>query len=192
MQQHAHTAQWETTTGLSREEFEKFTRYCNTSDNGIDNRNRAIMLGFTEEDARIAPGAIVRIKKPGGIGKNSYVGLYSYVNGIIKIGANVLIGPHCSIAGGNHLFDVKTQSFTVARAKDELGITIGDGSWLASGCTVTAGANVGKCNLICANTVITRPTPDYAIMAGTPGKQIGSIDPKTGEYRWFKTAALGS
>ena len=177
---------WETTTGLSREEFEKFTRYCNLSENCIDNRNRARVLGFPNENVRIAIGAIVRIRPPGGIGRNSFVGLYCYVNGIVKIGENVLIGPHCSIAAGNHKFDVKTQSFTVARSKDDLGIAIGDGCWLATGCTVTAGANIGKCNLICANSVVTKPTPDYAIMAGTPARQIGSIDPKTGEYRWFK------
>jgi acetyltransferase-like isoleucine patch superfamily enzyme len=178
---------WETQTGLSREEFEKMVLFCNKSDNNIDNVNRARILGFTEEGARIAPGAIVRIRKPGGIGKNSYVGLYTYVNGTVKIGENVLIGPHCSLAAGNHRFSPKTQCFTVDRAKDELGIVIGDGSWLATGCTITAGANVGKCNLICANSVVTKPTPDYAIMAGTPAKQVGRIDPQTGEYHWFKS-----
>jgi acetyltransferase-like isoleucine patch superfamily enzyme len=183
----AHAAEdWQTTTGLSREEFEKFTRFCNMSEDCIDNRNRARILGFKEDNVRISIGAVVRIRPPGGIGRNSYVGLYCYVNGIVKIGENVLIGPHCSLAGGNHKFDVKTQSFTVARSKDDLGIVIGDGSWLATGVTVTAGANIGKCNLICANTVVTKPTRDYAIVAGTPARQVGSIDPQTGEYRWFK------
>ncbi len=178
---------WETQTGLSREEFEKFTMYSSRSDNAIDNRNRALILGFKNEDVRIAPGAVIRIRAPGGIGRNSYVGLHCYVNGIVKIGENVLIGPHCSIAGGNHLFSPKLQNFTVDRAKDDLGIVIGDGSWLASGVTVTSGSNIGKCNLICANSVITKPTPDYAIMAGTPAKQIGRIDAETGEYIWFKS-----
>ena len=64
-------------------------------------------------------------------------------------------------------------------------ITIGDGSWLASGCTVTSGVTIGRANLICANSVVTKSTPDYAIMAGTPARQIGEIDPETGEYHWF-------
>ncbi|PIE04862.1 MAG: transferase, partial [Spirochaetales bacterium] len=29
-------------------------------------------------------------------------------------------------------------------------------------------------------------TPDYAIMAGTPARQIGTIDKKTGEYIWLE------
>ena len=62
---------------------------------------------------------------------------------------------------------------------------IGQGSWLASGVTVTAGVKIGKKNLICANSVVTKSTADYAIMAGTPAKQIGRIEPETGEYIWL-------
>jgi len=180
------TDEWKTLTGLSRDEFEKMTAYCNRSDNKYDNRNRAIALGFTEPDITVAPGAIIRIKPPGRIGKNTFIGLYAYINGAVVIGENVLIGPHCSIAGGNHKFDPKTKSFGL-REKDDLGITVGDGSWLASGVTVTAGAIIGRGNLICANAVVTKSTPDFAIMAGTPAKQIGSINPDTGEYQWIRS-----
>lgn len=115
---------------------------------------------------RIAPGAIVRIgANP--IGENSFIGLYCYVNGDVRIGRNVLIGPYCSLPAGNHKFDPATQSFATKRDAAKP-IVIGDGSWLASGCTVTGGVTVGRCNLICANSVVTHDTPDYAIMAGTP------------------------
>lgn len=33
--------------------------------------------------------------------------------------------------------------------------------------------------------MITRDTPDYAIMAGTPARQIGRINSETGDYIWF-------
>ncbi len=168
--------------GVSADEFAMLTRYCHLSDNGPDDERRARLMGFGD-GVKIAPGAIVRI---GGnaIGTNSFIGLYSYVNGDVRIGKNVLIGPHCSLPAGNHLFDPVAQAFT--RRDVAKPIVIGDGSWLASGCTVTNGVTVGKCNLICANAVVTHDTPDYAIMAGTPAKQIGRIDPETGEYRWNK------
>ena len=70
---------------LSEEEFRKFTLYCNQSNNYDDDTERARILGQTNQDVRIAPGAIVRIKG-NQIGKNSFVGLYSYVNGDIQIG----------------------------------------------------------------------------------------------------------
>ncbi len=169
--------------GISDEEFERFTRYCNASDNREDNERRARLLGFGD-GVQIAPGAVVRIgSNP--IGRNSFVGLYCYLNGDVRIGENVLIGPHCSLPAGNHRFDPETGSFATKRDVARP-ITIGDGCWLASGCTVTNGVTVGRANLICANSVVTHDTPDYAIMAGTPARRIGSIDPETGEYRWLK------
>ena len=105
--------------------------------------------------------------------------------GDVRIGRNVLIGPYCSLPAGNHKFDPATQSFATKRDAAKP-IVIGDGSWLASGCTVTGGVTVGRCNLICANSVVTHDTPDYAIMAGTPARRIGEIDPESGEYRYWK------
>ena len=174
---------WTTRTGLTREEFEKFTLYVNRSDNHIDNENRARALGFTQENLRIAPGAIVRVTDPTKIGAHSFIGLYTYVNGDVTIGEGVAIGPHCSLSAGNHVFSPEHKDF---RHAHEFGpIVIGDGSWLAAGCMVTAGVTVGKCNLVCANTVVTKDTPDYAIVAGTPGRVIGRIDPETGAYEWL-------
>lgn len=177
-------AAWQTRTGLSEENFARFTRYCNASDNDIDNANRARVLGFTGRNVRIAPGAIVRIgeNQPG---DNVFIGLYCYVNGDVTIGANVLIGPHCSITAGHHAFDPVKGWFAARTAKEANPIVIGEGSWLASGCVVTAGVHLGRCNLVCANAVVTRDSEDYTILAGTPARPIGRVDPATGEYRWL-------
>ena len=172
--------------GIDEEEFERFTRYCCLSDNREDNLRRARLLGFGD-DVQIAPGAVVRIGS-NRIGAGSFIGLYCYLNGDVRIGRNVLIGPHCSLPAGNHRFDPETRSFAVKRDAPRP-ITVDDGSWLGSGCTVTNGVTIGCANLICANSVVTRDTPDFAIMAGTPARQIGRIDPETGEYHWFHKGA---
>jgi acetyltransferase-like isoleucine patch superfamily enzyme len=101
---HSAPSPWQTRTGLSEDEFARFTRYCNASDNEIDNANRACVLGFTGGNVRVAPGAIVRIgsNQPS---ENVFIGLYCYGNGDVTIGENVLIGPHCSITAGHHAFD---------------------------------------------------------------------------------------
>jgi acetyltransferase-like isoleucine patch superfamily enzyme len=57
-----------------------------------------------------------------------------------------------------------------------------------AGVIVTAGVTVGKSNVICANSVVTKNTPDYAIIAGTPGRVVGTIDPTTGSYNWLKNS----
>lgn len=107
----------------------------------MDNLRRAELLGFGG-GVRIRAGAIVLHRREP-IGENSFIGLYCYVNGDVRIGRNVLIGPYCSLPAGNHKFDPATQSFATKRDAAKP-IVIGDGSWLASGCTVTGGVTVGR------------------------------------------------
>jgi acetyltransferase-like isoleucine patch superfamily enzyme len=170
---------------MSDELFLQLTEYCNRSDNAQDNRRRAIALGFTGEGVLVAPGAILRIPQAQ-VGENVFFGLYTYANGNVTVGNNVLIGPHCSIAAGNHKFDPATGWFSARTERDgDDSIVIGDGCWLASKVTVTGGVRLGKANLVCAGAVVTRSTPDYAIMAGVPARQVGEIDPVNGEYVWY-------
>lgn len=170
---------------MNDELFVQLTEYCNNSDNQTDNRRRAKTLGFDKEGILVAPGCIIRIPREQ-VGTNVFFGLYSYINGNVTVGSNVLIGPHCSVAAGNHKFDPATGWFSARTEPDgDDSIVIGDGCWLASKVTVTGGVKLGRANLICAGAVVTKSTSDYAIMAGVPARQVGRIDPKTGEYIWF-------
>ena len=166
------------------ETFKDFTEYFTKTANREGNLARAEIYGYGD-GVMIAIGAVLtggNIK----IGKNSFIGLYTYVNGKVNIGENVLIGPRCSIAAGNHKYNAKTGWFSDRSDGDyDNTITIGDGSWLASSVTVTSGVTIGKANLICAGAVVTKDTEDYAIMAGVPAKKIGHIDPESGEYVYY-------
>ena len=167
------------------EEYAAYVRLTSMSDNGEDDRRRADCLGLGGRGNMVAPGAILRIP-PEQVGSDIFFGLYVYANGNVTVEDHVLIGPHCSIAAGNHKFDPATGYFSARTEKDyDNSIVIGYGSWLASNVTVTAGVKIGRANLVCAGAVVTRSTPDYAIMAGIPAKQVGRIDPETGEYIWF-------
>ena len=77
--------QWQSSQGLSEQTFTEHTLLANASDDCHDNAKRAQILGFTAAEVKIAPGAIVRIGE-NQIGENSFVGLYSYVNGDVHIG----------------------------------------------------------------------------------------------------------
>ena len=170
---------------MDDEMFRVLTEYCNQSNNRQGDTMRAEILGLGGRDIQVAPGAIIRIPKDQ-IGRNVYIGLYSYLNGNVTIGDNTLIGPHCSVAAGNHKFDPATGYFSARTEKDgDDSIVIGEGSWLASNVTITAGVKLGRANLVCAGAVVTKSTPDYAIMAGIPAAPVGRIDPVTGDYCWF-------
>lgn len=169
---------------LSEEEFRKFTLYTTQSNNFEDDTLRATIIGFTNEGVRIAPGVIVRIGE-NQIGRHSYVGLYSYVNGDVTIGENVLIGPHVSIVASNHLYDPTTDHFSDRSCTTQGKVTIEDGVWLTSGAVITPGVTIGRCALVCANSVVTKNVEPYSIVAGSPAKVIGHIDRQTGEYIWL-------
>lgn len=170
---------------IDDEMFRTLTEYCNRGDNGPDNLHRAELLGLGGRGIMVAPGAIIRVPLDQ-IGKNCFIGLYSYLNGNVTVGDNCLIGPHCSLAAGNHKFDPATGWFSARTEADgDDSIVVGAGSWLASNVMISAGVKLGRANLCCAGAVVTKSTPDYAIMAGVPAKQVGRIDPETGEYHWF-------
>jgi len=52
-------------------------------------------------------------------------------------------------------------------------IHIGKSVWIAAGAIISGGVTIGNGVIIAANTVVTKDIPDYAIVAGTPGKIIG-------------------
>lgn len=114
---------------LSDELFTALTAYANQSDNETDNRRRADALGFGGREIRVAPGAIVRVHDKEKIGRNVFIGLYTYINGNVTIGENTLIGPNCSLAAGNHKFDARTGWFSARTEEDgDDSIRIGAGS----------------------------------------------------------------
>lgn len=169
---------------LSEEEFRKFTLYTTQSNNFEDDNSRAKILGFINERVRIAPGAIVRIGE-NQIGARSFVGIYSYVNGDVTIGENVLIGPHASIVGSNHVYSPEDDFFSGRSDPVKGKVVIEDGVWLTSGVVITPGVTIGRCSLVCANSVVTNDVAPYSIVGGTPALLLGKIDRITGKYIWF-------
>jgi len=166
------------------EEFKKLTEYTILTNNVEFDIKRAEIMGIPAKGVKIAMGASVRIPLEQ-IGENAYIGLYSYVNGNVTLGKNILIGPHCSVVAGNHKYSPETDWFSARTEGDgDDSIVIYDGCWLASNVTVTGGVKMGKCTLCCAGSVITKSTEPYSIMAGVPAKKIGHIDPETGKYIW--------
>ena len=170
---------------LSDEEFLRMTRYSNYNDTEFS-RKRAIIMGFDKPNTIIQNGSIMNVRNKDAIGENVVISLFCYLNGDVTVEDNCLIGPQCSLTGGHHKFDPATGWFSARTEPDgDDSIVIGWGSWLCTGVTVTAGVKIGRVNLVCAGAVVTKSTPDYAIMAGIPAKQIGRVDPESGKYIWY-------
>ena len=157
---------------------DQFDRYILLSNNDEDNLRRGELIRpYTKSCGRrlqLSPGATLPWPDNLIIGDDVFIGLWTYIGGgHITLEDLVMVGPHCSVSGGDHAFDPETEDFSAPHHRAP--IVIGRGSWLAAGVVITAGVRVGKANLLAAGAVITADTPDYAIMAGVPARQIGSV-----------------
>lgn len=172
------------TTTIPQLTFDAITKYFAEGNTRVENERRARAMGLANgrSGVRVAPGANIRLAEGIKLGDKVYIGLFTYINGEVYIGSEVTIGPQCTITSNNHMFNPESQSFQ--GRNENKPIHINRGTWIAAGCTITAGSNIGECCLVCAGSVVTHDFPDYAIVAGIPAKIVGSIDPATGEKLW--------
>lgn len=133
--------------------------------------NGSIMIS---SDCRIRRNAV--ISPSGGrieIGENSLVNSFSMLigSGSIQIGADTLIGPHTVITAANHTFS-DSHTPIVRQEISKEGIEIHDDVWISANCTILDGVTLGEGCVVAAGSVVTESVPEYAVVAGTPAKQV--------------------
>ncbi len=105
------------------------------------------------------------------IGRNVYVGNYCSL-GAITLEDDVLVASHVSIMNGGRQHGIERLDIPV---REQLGdwahITVGCDSWIGERAIVMA--DVGRHCVVAAGAVVTKPVPDFAIVAGVPAKIIG-------------------
>ena len=110
------------------------------------------------------------------IGKCSQVNPFTVIYGGVgvRIGDNVMIGPACMFAAGNHDYKQTERPMRFAGNLSKGPIIVDDNVWIGAHCVITDGVHIGKDAVIAANSVVTGDIPPYAIAAGTPARVIGS------------------
>lgn len=134
-----------------------------------------------KQGQKFSTGILVKIQVPGSVEIGDNVSLNDHVwiaanqhkNGGVIIHDNVLIGPFTVLHSGNHYYEnpnmlINKQGFRFAT------ITIESDVWIAARCTILSGVTIGKGAVIAAGTVVTKSIPPYAVVAGVPGRIIGS------------------
>ena len=105
------------------------------------------------------------------LGNNIYIAKGSWLNAIggIKFEDEVVLAPYVVMSSSNHGF----KDGSVQRGGSHPSpIHIGFGSWIAGHSVIAAGVTVGKGNIVAANSVVTKDTPDNVIVAGVPAKVV--------------------
>lgn len=119
------------------------------------------------------------------IGSGCSLGQNVYIGPKAVIGKNVKIQNNISVYDGvileDNVFCGPSMVFTNVRnprceypRRDKYEKTlVRKGATLGANCTVLCGTTIGRYAFIGAGAVVTRDVPDYALMVGSPARQIG-------------------
>ncbi len=91
--------------------------------------------------------------------------------GGIEIGDGALIGHNVTIATLNHDFNPKTRQNLTPKS-----VKIGKNVWIGSDSTILPGVVIEDGAIVAAGSVVTKPVPKNAIVAGNPAKIIKYVE----------------
>jgi lipopolysaccharide O-acetyltransferase len=93
----------------------------------------------------------------------------------IVIEDDVIIGAFSSVIDSDHTFSMGRPN-VMHNPIVSSPVRIGRGTWLAERVAVLRGADIGRCCIIGANSVVRGSIPDYSIAVGAPARVVGAVE----------------
>src|SRR3954451_3660773 len=93
----------------------------------------------------------------------------------IEIEDDVIIAAYTSVIDSDHTFALGRPN-VMHNPLETRPIRIGRGTWIAERVAVLRGADIGRCCIIGANSVVKGAIPDYSIAVGAPARVVGQVD----------------
>ncbi|MGH9371976.1 MAG: acyltransferase [Vicinamibacterales bacterium] len=127
--------------------------------------------------AHICAGA--RIGERCSFGQNVFVGNRVVIGNNVKVQNNVSIYDNVTLeddvfCGPSMVFTNVANPRSAVSRKDEYRDTlVRRGASLGANCTIVCGVTIGEYAFVGAGAVVTRDVPDYALIVGVPGRQVG-------------------
>jgi UDP-2-acetamido-3-amino-2,3-dideoxy-glucuronate N-acetyltransferase len=144
---------------------------------------------IVDEGAQIGAGSRiwhwVHVCSGAQIGRNCSLGQNVFVGNKVVIGDNVKIQNNVSVYDNVYLEDdvfcgpsmvftnVYNPRSAIERKSEYMDTRVKQGATIGANATVVCGTTIGRYAFIGAGAVITRDVPDYALVVGVPGRQIG-------------------
>jgi acetyltransferase-like isoleucine patch superfamily enzyme len=118
-------------------------------------------------------------KEPPRLRIGDRVGMRPYcvvsVSDSVTIEDDVVIGSFTSIVDSRHTYDAGNPNIMHNPLEVEP-VRIGRGTWLAERVAVLPGADIGRCCMVGAGSVVRGELPDFSIALGTPARVIGKVE----------------
>lgn len=120
-----------------------------------------------------------KIGKNCSLGQNVFVGNKVLIGDGVKIQNNVSIYDNVTLeedvfCGPSMVFtNVYNPRSAVSRKEEYRDTLVKKGATLGANCTVVCGNTIGEYAFVGAGSVITKPVADFALIVGTPARQIG-------------------
>jgi UDP-2-acetamido-3-amino-2,3-dideoxy-glucuronate N-acetyltransferase len=113
------------------------------------------------------------------LGQNVFVGNKVVIGDDVKIQNNVSVYDNVTIENG--VFCGPSMVFTnvynprslIERKNEYRSTLVRHGATLGANCTIVCGVTIGAFAFVGAGAVVNKDVPDYALIVGVPGKQIG-------------------
>ncbi|VVT29669.1 acyltransferase [Hoeflea sp. EC-HK425] len=113
------------------------------------------------------------------LGQNVFVANRTVIGDRCKIQNNVSVYENVTLEEG--VFCGPSMVFTnvynprslIERKNEYRDTRVGRGATLGANCTIVCGTTIGAYAFVGAGAVINRDVPDYALMVGVPGRQVG-------------------
>lgn len=146
-------------------------------------------LAVVEDDSTIGSDTRIwhfaHIRQGARIGERCVLGQNTYVAATAVIGDGVKVQNNVSIYDGVELEDevfvgpsavftnIKIPRAHIQRHDEFVRTTVGRRASIGANATIVCGIHIGRYAMIGAGAVVTRSVPDYAVIVGNPGRQLG-------------------
>ena len=153
--------------------------YNQTRPSNIIKRNKLLKEIFGEllENVELVAPIWVDYGRHVRLGKNVFVNANSYFmdGNYITIGDNAFIGPNCGFYTNLHPENVELRNKGLEKA---LPIIIGKNVWRGANVSVLPGVTIGEGSVIGAGSTVTRNIPKNSVAVGSPCRVIRQTNPK--------------